>query len=628
MIAGLVKRPGLGLWLGFVTLALTTLAVWTHHGWFPVTGDEPHYLVMADAIVHDQSFEQYAAYQREFDSRAIHAPGLAPPGATPDPTTTHAVEGPNGLYNVHNIGLPLVVSVPFLVAGSGGVKVFLVLATSLIVVLAWRWSALFTDSTRARVLAVAVVGSSAPFLAGGNQIYPDLLAGVIALYAYLRLFSLDRESSPGPWTDTRWAVLPVGVAVAFLPWLQIKFFATAAVLAGGLAVATYRTSRPRWQTAVYPALTGASGALLGAYNLWAFGYPSGPYADGALELSRYSLMVFLGLHLDRFQGILVQAPAFVLVAVFAVPFVRRYRLAGFVLVLTYASLIVPNAMHVNWYGGFSFAGRFAWSAAVTAVPLVVYGMIRIVEQAKAGTYLALAFLAVNASAYAAYTFEQFDFYDRSTRLRWLSTYPSLHEPIAGILPAFYDSRFAYDYPANALYVASVIGLAMLGWRYGDTRSDELLRALSVLAGVTTVLALGASLTTTHTEHAIVWYAPELPSQIGDLNGEVRWASELDGPGFLSFGPYVTLDEGSYRYTVNLIGNGEASGRVGHVDVVNTEVGAQLAVTPIETVNGEAAVAGTFAVSDDLSDSPVEIRTFFAGSGDLAIHSIELRPLER
>ena len=110
-------RPSFGLWLGFVALGLGTLFSWTHQNWYPVTGDEPHYLVMADAIVEDRSFEQTAAYEREFDARTIYPGGLAPAGSTADESTTHGVEGPHGLYNVHNVGLPALISIPFLVAG-------------------------------------------------------------------------------------------------------------------------------------------------------------------------------------------------------------------------------------------------------------------------------------------------------------------------------------------------------------------------------------------------------------------------------------------------------------------------------------------------------------------------------
>ncbi|MCP3988219.1 MAG: hypothetical protein GY724_04030 [Actinomycetia bacterium] len=626
-----MMKPALGLWLGSVALALATLFNWTHNDWFPVTGDEPHYLVMADAIIHDHSFEQSAAYQREFDSHAIYPSGLAPPGSAVGSSTTHAVDGPNGLYNVHNVGLPVLVSIPFLVAGANGVKVFLVMATSLIVALAWRWSAFFTDSTKARSLAVVAVGCGAPFLAGGNQIYPDLLAGIIALYAGLRLMTLCEtdELRYSPRASLVMA-LPVATAVAFLPWLQIKFAAAAVILSGGLAVGAYLKTRDPVQAAVYPIVTAVSGLMLGAYNLWAFGQFFGPYEDGALEYSSHSLMVLFGLHLDRFQGIFIQNPAYLMAVAFLVPFVRRYRLVGVVLLVTYASFVVPNALHPNWYGGASFAGRFAWSGAVTVVPLAVYGTIRLVERARIGTYLALGFIAVNASTYATFTFNRFDFYNRAYNIDapglWLSSYPSFHGAIAGFLPALYDPRFAYRYLVNAGYILFVAGVAAWGWRYRDGRSTEFLRTLWVLTGVAAVFVVAAAVTTDHTDKPAVWAASELPSQIGVIDGESRRAGESDGPGFLSHGPYLNLLRGSYSYAVSLIGEGNAGEQLGYVDIFASPSGTQLALIPIEPGAGEMRLDGTFTVPDDLSGSAVEVRTYFAGTGDLIVRSIELQPI--
>ena len=39
------------LWLTYFCSATLTLTIWTMNNWFSVTGDEPHYLVMADGII-------------------------------------------------------------------------------------------------------------------------------------------------------------------------------------------------------------------------------------------------------------------------------------------------------------------------------------------------------------------------------------------------------------------------------------------------------------------------------------------------------------------------------------------------------------------------------------------------
>ena len=44
----------------------------------PITGDEPHYMIMADALVHDQTFDIRNAYSRESQTRKLHSAPLDP----------------------------------------------------------------------------------------------------------------------------------------------------------------------------------------------------------------------------------------------------------------------------------------------------------------------------------------------------------------------------------------------------------------------------------------------------------------------------------------------------------------------------------------------------------------------
>ena len=93
------------LLLIYLALSLTAFFAWKRTGANSVTGDEPHYLVMTSGIVKYGSLEQTRPYQDELEKNDLFKSGL------PD---THALPGPNGFFNVHNIGLPVLLAVSFL----------------------------------------------------------------------------------------------------------------------------------------------------------------------------------------------------------------------------------------------------------------------------------------------------------------------------------------------------------------------------------------------------------------------------------------------------------------------------------------------------------------------------------
>ena len=56
----------------YLIAALATLLLWESRGLNQVTGDEPHYLVMASGLIHDLSLEQTKPYRQEFDQKKIY----------------------------------------------------------------------------------------------------------------------------------------------------------------------------------------------------------------------------------------------------------------------------------------------------------------------------------------------------------------------------------------------------------------------------------------------------------------------------------------------------------------------------------------------------------------------------
>lgn len=324
----------------YFAVALVTLFSWNSHGINGVTGDEPHYLVMTKGLLQG-SLEQTQIYTDEFRDRAIFPDGLAPVGSLPSPENTHVVQGSRGLFNVHNLGLPLILMVPFLLGGILGAKVAMVFLGSLAVLFTWKISGVFTQNTRIRALATVVACLSSTLIPASNQIYSDVLAGTLALGGIYWFLTLNKSTS---WRRD----LLFAMSIAFLPWLQIKFFATAFIIVAAVILKGLIEAR-RWAK---PLLTGcvfiASCVLLMAYNSYAFDNKFGPYQAGSLVLNPTAVMVFFGLLFDQNQGFFMQNPASWIGLLSIGALFARDRLTTLLFVLVFASLIVPNAMHPAW----------------------------------------------------------------------------------------------------------------------------------------------------------------------------------------------------------------------------------------------------------------------------------------
>jgi hypothetical protein len=57
------------LTIGFYSFSILTLVYWHQSERYEVTGDEPHYLVMADGIISYGTFEQTKPYKKELEEK-------------------------------------------------------------------------------------------------------------------------------------------------------------------------------------------------------------------------------------------------------------------------------------------------------------------------------------------------------------------------------------------------------------------------------------------------------------------------------------------------------------------------------------------------------------------------------
>jgi len=350
-----------------VPVALTVIVFFASTRVLSLSGDEPHYVIMADSIASDFDLDLRNNYLSDFDTHRIF--GL---------TIPHVYNVERGWMPGHEPGLSVLIALPFKFGGVRGARLALCVFAGLLPwsLFAWlreRLEQSAVAAPRARSTAAWItlgLTISLPVCFGAVQIYGDLVAGAIATVLFLHVLRALERDRP-IWT---WALF--WLAAGLFPWLHAKFTITATILACAGVVALGRQIRRSpgvldVRTLATASLVVVGPALLLMFNTWASGSPLGFRHASELTTSfARAAEIFLGLHFDQSQGMFLQQPL-LLAGLAALPIVAaRHRGVALLWAVVYLSLVVPNALVLTRYGGDGPDGRFAWSAAwLWAVPI-------------------------------------------------------------------------------------------------------------------------------------------------------------------------------------------------------------------------------------------------------------------
>jgi hypothetical protein len=313
-------------------------------------GDEPHYLMVADSLLRDHDLSLESDYREGRYSAFFRGP-LEP---------HYRVRGRHGeIYSLHALGLSLLVLPAYAVFGYAGASLFM---AGLAVLAALAIRALLiaaTDATTGERVGW-LVALSPPLVHYAGLIFTEVPAALIAAWT-LREGLRAREVSP-------WRAAAAGAALAFLPWLNVRYAILAAIVCAFWLAA--RPPRRVIAALVAPGL--ASAAALAAYHhaLYGFFDPRRVYGtrrEFALPTLKEGLP---GLLMDQEFGLLIYAPIFVLALPGLVALARRRpRLGATALVLVAAVAITAGSWHM-WRGGFNPPARFL----VPVVPVLALGV--------------------------------------------------------------------------------------------------------------------------------------------------------------------------------------------------------------------------------------------------------------
>ena len=375
-----VKRDRSGL-----IAAVVFIVVWglTTHGKYSVSGDEPHYLIVAESLWSDGDLDVQDEYGSGV-SRVFGHDDLA--------VGDHARRDLKGILRpVHDVGLPATLvpiygaavavsrAVPeswlAAVSQTPGLFAYSLISLSMLVLTCLSLCLLMGTLTSAvsQLTAAAVVlsvGLSPPILSNAFLVFPEVVAFAVVCLALYASYS-ERKISV---TDLMFVAAALGV----LPWFHRKFV----LLALGLLFIVIVRRRNVLRELAAPQIWGLALVFggpqlaLAGWSLAQWGHLGGPLM---IDRAPFSLDAFrvgiFGLLVDRENGLFVWAPLYLTLPA------AWWMTRSFSLVLLVPSilLIVPSAAHDQWWGGFSPAARFL-------VPLVPIFALVIAHAVKNRTF--------------------------------------------------------------------------------------------------------------------------------------------------------------------------------------------------------------------------------------------------
>ena len=338
----------------------------------PVTGDEPHYLILAKSLLSDHDLNLSNNYGDQNYLQFY-------PGAL-RPHTRTGKKGSEFQYSLHATGLPLLL-LPFYYVGEKiswaispapdpqtrrKIFVFLVrlplcFLAALLGFLVFQLTRDITRSPQASWTAWLVFGLTPPLLFYAYLIYPEIPAAVILIWVF-RSLVINRYFGEG-------RCLLAGLATAFLPWLGIKYTILTAGLSLLVALSWLKAEKGKSRKFLLffaPLLVSAGLYLFYLWSLYGTLSPFSPY-----EGIEYKNMMFqrffhsnpaeflrcgLAYLFDQRVGILAYSPIYLLFLPGIFLALKRSRRAGGFLLVIFSLYWAFCSLGYYW-GGFCPPGR-------------------------------------------------------------------------------------------------------------------------------------------------------------------------------------------------------------------------------------------------------------------------------
>ena len=338
---------------------------------FP-SGDEPHYLVMAQSLWRDGDLKIENNHERG-DYREYFTSDLEP---------HYLTRGADGeIYSIHPVGLSIILAPVYALAGYQGSVWFLIALGALALAVAWRWTVATINAPGAATFAWAAIALSAPFTFNTFTVYPEIAAAVAVIFA------LTTAVTPNAGL-VRW--IAAGIAIGLLPWLSTKYapMSVAVLLVACFRFrrnepATFLRSTKLWTVvAIYALSLIAWFAFF--YAIWGTPLPMAPYGSLVQTTPLNLRFGAPGLLFDQEYGLLAYAPVYILAGTGLYQMWRsggELRRQALEITFIFTSLLLMVGAFGIWWGGTSAPAR----PIASGLPLLMLPIAAAFRSSPAGS---------------------------------------------------------------------------------------------------------------------------------------------------------------------------------------------------------------------------------------------------
>lgn len=331
----------------------------------PLTGDEPHYVMMTESLVKDGDFNLKNDYELGRSRNYF--------GANIFPHLSPAIDqDSSGWYSIHTIGLPLIMAIPYELFGMHGARAVLMSIQFSSVLIFYMIMKRFLKHRRQRLLGAILLLSCALLWQNLGAVYPDLVN--VSLWGLIILLfgKHDRLSN---------SIMPLVLILGFLVHSKSIVLTGPLVLFNALwLMREYGFGKwfRRYYWTVVLLLVGFIAYVYFLYANYGIFSPTQLYDQTGPDKQFFAtnpLTNIIAMLTDRSKGVLIYSPVLILAGPYIVQAFRditsfikkvrqqkikltstQYLIAG--LFLGLSALFILQVWFLDWSGSISPNGRY------------------------------------------------------------------------------------------------------------------------------------------------------------------------------------------------------------------------------------------------------------------------------
>lgn len=344
-----------------------TVLSWEKKKKLPITGDEPHYLMISESLAADGDLDLKNNYDQDAKTNKIIGPVDVENHTVFVPSNT-ANNGNKKFYSIHSIGTSLLSFIGYKTFGILGSKIALTLIAGILPFLFYSMGRSLRLSQTKSAFTSIVYSVSLPFPMVAGQIFPDLPSGILLTSAIAILISFETNKT---FKNRNILLFIYSATIGLSIWIHLKNLPVAILILSLPFVSKKEWDSKTKTILLAPALASLIGLVI--YNFHLFGSFIGPYSRAGENIHKtfdpnfsHWVTVFSGLWMDRNQGLFFQNPLIWIPGLFGwIVLIRdqKLRKVGILLGIVIILQLGINAGHPCSYGCLSLPGRFQWSSA-------------------------------------------------------------------------------------------------------------------------------------------------------------------------------------------------------------------------------------------------------------------------